>query len=167
MDALAKLGIDGWGLLLYLVNFGVLLFLMKKYVYAPLVKMLDERRDRIKEDVEKASEMRVALKKERAEEVEERKQRLAELDERIQDAKSMAREEAKKLISEAETQRDAILAHASQTADATIAATIDKSQQEIIKRVQRIVTHVLEEGVPEKTVQESVQKSWDSIAKSS
>lgn len=167
MDALGKLGIDGWGLLLYLVNFGVLLLLMQRFVYKPLVKMLDERRDRIKDDVERASSMREQLKKERAAEVDERKARLSELDERIKEAKGVARDEAKKLLTDAESQRDAILSHASETADSTIAGAMQDAEKEILSRVKQVVTRVLEEGVPQEIVEKSVQDSWKTVTKSS
>lgn len=167
MDALAKLGIDGWGLLLYLVNFGVLLLLAKRFVYKPLLKVLDERRERIKDDVERAAAMREQLKKERAAEVDERKTRLTELDERIKEAKTVAREEAKKLLTDAEAQRDAILSHASETADATIAGAMQDAEKEILSRVKQVVTHVLEEGIPQEIVEKSVQDSWKTVTKSS
>lgn len=167
MDALAKLGIDGWGLLLYLVNFGVLLILLKRFVYKPLIKYLEERQKRIKEDVERAEEIRKQLVKERADEVDERKARLLALDERIKEAKTVAREEAKRVIQEADQQREAILTNASEVADATISSTIKETEKEILERVRRVVTHVLEEGVPKELVEESVQKSWKRVTKRS
>lgn len=167
MDALGNLGIDGWSVLLYLVNFGILLVLLQRFAYKPLMKMVEERQKRIKEDVERAAEMRDQLKKERAEEVDARKERLEELDERVKDAKTLARDEAKQLIQNAEAQRDAILSNAAQTADATIASAADGAEKEILDRVRRVVTHVLEEGVSQEMVEKSVQESWKRVAKTS
>ena len=165
MDALGKLGIDVWGLLLYLVNFGVLLLLMHRFVYKPLLKMLDERKDRIKEDVETATEIREQLERERGEEEQMRKARLQELDGRVSDAKALAREEAKRTIGEAEAQRDAILSQASKSADQVIASTINDAEQEILARVQQVVTHVLQDGVPKEVVEKSVKDSWSKLTR--
>ena len=167
MEALAKLGIDGWGLLLYLVNFGILFLLLKRFVYKPLLKVLDDRKNRIKDDVERATFMREELKKEREEEAGARKARLEELDERVKEAKKVARDEAKRLLNEAESQRDAILTQASKAADETIAATIADAEKEILDRVKRVVSHVLEENIPQDVVAESVQKSFKSVTKTS
>lgn len=167
MEALAKLGIDGWGLLLYLVNFGILFLLLKRFVYKPLLKVLDDRRNRIKDDVERATFMREELKKEREEEAGARTARLEELDERIKEAKKVARDEAKRLLMDAEAQRDAVLTQAAKAADETIAATIADAEKEILDRVKRVVSHVLEENVSQEVIAESVKKSFTSVTKTS
>ncbi len=166
MDALAKLGIDGWGILLYLINFGVLLILMQRFVYKPLVKFLDERRNRIREDVEQANLMREQLIQERAKEAKERQDRLNDLDDRVKDAKKIAREEAKRLLADAGTQRDSILAQATETANQTIEKTIAGAENEILQRIQAVAMHVLQDTVSETTVRKSVQDSWKTISKS-
>lgn len=167
MDALGNLGIDGFSVLLYLVNFGILLVLLQRFAYKPLMKMIDERQKRIKEDVEKAAHLREQLKKERAAEVDERKARLEELDERVQETKTLAREETKQILQNAEEQRDAILSNANQTAETTIAGTVAGAEKEILDRVRKVVTHVLAEGVPADMVEKSVQESWKTVAKNS
>ena len=57
MKGLANLGIDFWGLALYLVNFGLLALILTKFLYKPLLKVLDERSSRIKENLEEAERM--------------------------------------------------------------------------------------------------------------
>ena len=53
MDALQKLGIDGWSLVLYLVNYGILFFVLGKYVYKPLAKAMDARSEKIRNVISK------------------------------------------------------------------------------------------------------------------
>ena len=166
MEALAKLGIDGWGLLLYLVNFGVLLVLMQRFVYRPLMQYLDKRRKQIKTDVKKAKKMRKTLEAEREEEAAARAMRQAELDQQLAAAKKMARDQAKELINEADGQRDAMLGQASMQAQETIASAMKDAEDEILQRMKQVVLHVLEDGVPEDVAQESVKKSWAAISKS-
>ncbi len=163
MDALAKLGIDAWGLVLYLVNFGILLVLMQRFVYKPLVKKLDERRDTIHSDVEAAKSMRSELEMQREQEAEERKKREQALDERVQSVKASVREDAKKMLTEAEAQRDSILAQASQVADERVASTISDAEREIISRMNKVVRHVLQDAVSEKDIETSVEKSWAQV----
>lgn len=55
-DLLLKLGIDGKLLLAQAANFLILLFLLKKFAYGPLVRTMKERRARIEEGLSKAEE---------------------------------------------------------------------------------------------------------------
>lgn len=167
MDALAKLGIDGWGILLYLVNFGILLVVLQRYVYKPLVKFLDERRDQIKENVEQANTLRTEMEAEREREAAERKEREAKLNDRIADAKRVVKEDAKKLLTEAEAQRDAILSQAGEQADGIVSGALGEAEAETVKRIREVVMHVLKDGVPEDVVKKSVDESWKRVTSQS
>lgn len=164
MEALQKLGIDAWGLVLYLVNFGVLLFVLKKYVFGPLMSFIDKRREEISTNVHAAEKMRASIEEERTKEEATREQREAELESRVRSVKQVAREEAKKTLTEAESQREAILSQARVAADKTINSAMDEAQEQMLKRIQQMVMHVLQDEVPEKTVEESVKKSWAKLA---
>lgn len=166
MDALGNLGIDGFSVLLYLVNFGILLLLLQRFAYRPLLKMLETRREQIKTDVQKAQTLREGLEIERADEEQARATRLAQLDQQISSAKKMAREEAKKLLIDADEQRDAILAQASSQVEEAIAGTIQEAEEEILTRIKKVVLQVLEDGVPEEVAKESVKKSWEAVSRS-
>ena len=165
MDALQKLGIDGWSVLLYLVNFGILLVVIKLYALKPLFAYIDKRREAIATNMDAAEALRTTLEKERAEEEGARAEREAELETRVRSAKQSAREEAKKTMADAETQREAILSQAREAADQTIHGAMDEAEQEVLNRIQAVVMHVLKEEVPEKTIQESVKKSWAKLSR--
>lgn len=53
-ELFAAFGIDWRLLLIQAVNFGLLLLILWRFLYRPLVKMLDERRGKIAESVQKA-----------------------------------------------------------------------------------------------------------------
>jgi F-type H+-transporting ATPase subunit b len=100
------LGIDGRLLLAQVLNFGVLLFVLNKILYKPLIKMLDDRKSKIEEALannqkieEKLSEItekeKTILKKAQKK-AEEESEKLMEL----------AQEEKKKIIEEARAQAD-------------------------------------------------------------
>lgn len=165
MDALANLGIDGWGLVLYAVNFGVLIWLMHRFAYKPLVRMMDERREMIKKNVQEAQDLRSEFEEKAQVEQDQRKKREQELDTRIAEAKSVARNEAKAMIEEAQKQREAILSQAAQAAEQTVNTTIDRTEKEILERVRRVVAHVLESDIPEDVVNASVERSWKALSK--
>ena len=55
MNPLAKLGFNGPMFIAQLVNFGLLLVLLRFFAYKPIMKMLDTRATKIKESLEAVS----------------------------------------------------------------------------------------------------------------
>lgn len=53
-DLFAAFGLDWKLLLIQVVNFGLLLLILWRYLYTPVLKMIDERRGKIAESVQKA-----------------------------------------------------------------------------------------------------------------
>lgn len=64
---MSELGINLYGLVAQLVNFGILLALLTLVLYKPVLKMLDSRAAKIKEGLEKAEEMQTAAQRAQAE----------------------------------------------------------------------------------------------------
>lgn len=63
MELIGKLGIDLKLLLAQIVNFGILLFILTKLLYKPLLGLLDKRKEMIKKSVENAEKIEERLKK--------------------------------------------------------------------------------------------------------
>ena len=66
MEALQKLGIDGASILFYLVNYGVLFFILNKFVIRPLTKTMDERSNQIRTNLQEAEQLRIDFQTEMA-----------------------------------------------------------------------------------------------------
>ncbi|MFA4836578.1 MAG: F0F1 ATP synthase subunit B [Dehalococcoidia bacterium] len=91
MEMIDKIGISWQGLVVNLVNFGLLFALLGLFAYKPIMKMLDERTAKIKEGLEKS---------------EQAEKRAVEID-----------VEAKKALNEARKQGQALIAQAAETAN--------------------------------------------------
>jgi len=113
-----ELGIDAWQLLWQMVAFGILVFLLGRYLYRPILAMLDERRDRIAQsmkDAQKASEsaddLRRELELQRTEARREGQVILSQAGEMSEKMKSeilvQARSEAAKMLEDAKKQIEA------------------------------------------------------------
>ena len=163
MDAFAKLGIDAWGIVLYLGNFGVLLWLMHRFVYKPLVKIVDERRGQIKENIEQAEKMRDELTASKEAAVAEAKEKEAQMQSRFAEAKKLVKEEAAALLADAEERREALLTQAHEQAASVKEGILADAEGETKKRIEQVVLHVLKEGVPQDVVQQSVNDSWKTL----
>lgn len=64
---LAKLGIQPFALIAQIINFLILFFLLKKFLYTPLLKVIDDRKKKIQETLENSKKI-----KEEAEHLEEK-----------------------------------------------------------------------------------------------
>ena len=61
MDALDQLGINGWNLIVQLVAFILFVYLLWRLALGPIVRVLDQRSDRIKDSIEAAQQMQNEL----------------------------------------------------------------------------------------------------------
>jgi F-type H+-transporting ATPase subunit b len=156
--ALEKLGINLNFLVAQLVNFLILLALLRLFLYKPVLNMLAERRQRIKEGLEAAEKAKEEAARERAEFEkkleEERKlaqQRIAEATRASEKAREeiikRAQEEAREIVArareDAEKERERILAEArKQVAELTILST------------QKVLGRMLDENLQKQLIQE-------------
>lgn len=163
MEKLSELGIDPVSLVIYLVNFLVLLGLLYVMGYKPILRMLDQRSARIRESLEATERAR----QESAQASEEVKARLdvarkegqaildqaAALGERLrEEAREQARKDAQAILDRAkvdiERQRDEALAELRrQFADLTIRAAERVIHRSLDRDAHRkLIEEALEEG---------------------
>ncbi len=96
MEALSNIGVDWKLLLAQVVNFGILLFILKRYAYQPMLRLMDERTTKIERGLADAEAAQVKLR---------------EMEEKEKAVLTEARAEAKKIIAEtdeAAKKRDAL-----------------------------------------------------------
>lgn len=89
MDLLQNLGINGKLLLAQIVNFFVLLWVLKKFAYKPVLEVLEERKDKIEKGLKDA---------------EKSQKKLTEIEEKEKKVLKKARQEAQRIIGKAEEQ---------------------------------------------------------------
>lgn len=110
-----QFGLNAWQFVVQLVAFLVFIFLLWKFAAGPIVRVLDERQEKIKESVASAERMQAELKATQArnEEV------LQEARREAQDILTTARQNGEQLLArardEAGQQADAYLARAQET----------------------------------------------------
>ncbi|MFO7662494.1 MAG: F0F1 ATP synthase subunit B [Chloroflexota bacterium] len=82
--------LDGFTIIAQIINFLILVFLLRRFLYGPITKAMDERQDRIAEEVAEAE----TLKQEAADEAEAYRQKRDEFQERREEMLAQAKEEA-------------------------------------------------------------------------
>jgi F-type H+-transporting ATPase subunit b len=100
MEAIANtLGLNWQGLLWHLVNFLVLLFLLRLVLFKPIVAMLDARAQRVRESMDQAEAAHRAAEQAEA----DRQALLAETRREAEAIRGRADEQAKRILADAET----------------------------------------------------------------
>lgn len=165
MDFLTNFGIQPTLLLAQIVNFLVILFILKRFFYKPLTRMLEDRRKRIDQSLKNAQLI---------------EERLAKTAENSQKILTEARTNAGNIISDAkkEAQRIADLANldARKLAEETIEKTklqIEKQREEMQKQLEKetftlvsqIVKKVLGRSLRENERQGLTEKAITKITK--
>ena len=125
-----ELGLNIPSLIVFLVNFGILLVILYFFAYKPILKMLDQRSERIRESLEAA---------ERA------KQQAAESEARTQEQLQEARRQGQQLLEQAralaDRYREDEMAKARAEAEAFIARAREEIQQERDGAVEEVKRH--------------------------
>lgn len=143
-DLLVKLGIHWSQLLAQIVNFAIVTGVLQYFLYKPLLKIIDERRETVRKSMEDAK--RIQTQKEELDVI--RKQALAALDKET----GALLEKAKK---EAETLRQDILASARHEADAILVKAgkqMEEERRSLFEEAQKRLTSVII-GLTEKLIQ--------------
>ena len=104
---MAALGFDFSLILVYFVNFAVLLWLLNRFAYGPILNILEERKQKIADGL-------AAADKVRAEAAEEQARLQAEFEE----ARATSQEEASQIAKATAEMREGILAEAREEAEA-------------------------------------------------
>jgi F-type H+-transporting ATPase subunit b len=126
MQAFETLGLNWPGFLWHIVNFAVLLFILWKFLFPPILKMLDERQARIRESMERAEALR--------------------------DESARAAEQVKAQLDEARREGQNIIAQATQIADRIKSERQQQAQTEyetILKRAQEDAAREREQAFAE------------------
>ena len=164
MGGIAELGINPPVLIAQIVNFVILLVLLRLFAYKPIMKMLDERSRRVKESMEQAETMKEQaasaeeeIKKQldtAGKEGQERIARAVKTGEEVKKkAQEEARQEAEALINRARTEihreRDEAVGELrKEFADLTVLAAEKVIDRSLDKEAHRkLIDKVLEESI--------------------
>lgn len=163
MGALQKLGIDGWSILLYLVNMGILLGVLTKLLYKPLLKLMDDRRETVRNNLQETELLKTKFVEESARQARETQDLLLKMQSEITSAKAQAEVRAKELIAEADVRREQILEDARRQVAETEKGILKEVEKETQKRIEQTILHVLKHKIPADIVKSSVLEAWKDL----
>lgn len=123
MEIIRNFGIQPILLLAQIVNFLIIILLLKKFFYGPITKALDERKMRIEESLRNADLI---------------EQKLQETKQKTAQTLENALNEASRIISQAQQESERITNLDQEESRKTIAATLLKAQAQIEQERQKI-----------------------------
>jgi len=163
MEALKALGIDPWSILLYLVNFGLLLAILTRFLYKPVLKFLDQRRETVRANLEEAERLKRQLLEERQRSESENRLMAAEATRQVADAKADADAKSRVLMADAEAKREKMMADAEAEIASRKNKMVGEVEREMMQRIEKVAMTVLADKVPAKVVSESVTEAWKEL----
>jgi F-type H+-transporting ATPase subunit b len=118
---IGAIGLDVRSLLFQILNFAILLFLLQKFAYKPIVKVLEDRKRTIDESMKNAKDIENAK---------------ADMATTSQNVMHEAREQAQTVIKESKQQANDIIHTAEAQASEQAKRTIEQAQEKITQEMQ-------------------------------
>ena len=131
----AAFGIDWRLLLINLLNFGILLWVLWYFLYEPLTNMLEARRQKIIEGVDKAKEAKHRLEEIEATRADMLAKAGKEADDSLAQARAAAVSKQRELIAASEASAAALLREAEAQAQELRREALEASKQEVAKLI--------------------------------
>lgn len=163
MEVLQKLGIDWWSMLLYLVNTGLLLVLLTKLLYKPLLKIMDERRETVRKNLEETEHLKQSFAEQTSLREQEMKASMERLQAEVLAAKKQAEERVQVLMADAEKDRERLLEDARKQIKSEKDRLMKDLESDVRKRIEDTILFVLKNKLPSETVQKSVESAWKEL----
>ena len=161
MELLAALGLDWKILLAQFINFAILVFVLWKFGYKPIMNFLDERKKKIEQGVEDAQKATEKLEQMEVKEKEvianAKKEAIAIIDQAKEDADKKRQEMIAKAKEEVKTVID--------QEKAKIKAEREETTKQIKKEVGELIAVAVEKVVDERLDQDKDRKMIEKVLK--
>lgn len=143
MELLSKLGIDWKLLIAQIINFGILILVLGKFVYRPLLNMLNERQQKIEKGLEEAKKGEALLKQIEAIEKERKEATSREVAVMINKAMEEAERVKQDIMKEAQAQAEDLLKRAKLQTEEMKANIVKEVKSEVSELILFAMAKVL------------------------
>lgn len=163
MELLGKLGIDWKLLIAQIINFFILLYVLKRFAYKPVLKLLEDRKKKIEKGLKDTEEAHRKL----TEIVQKEKEILNEAHKKAQvvlkKAEDLARKNKEEIALEAKTQAEKIIADAKVSIESEKTKILREVKSKVAELVVLATEKVIGEKIDEKRDRELIEKSIKQI----
>jgi len=134
-SVLGVFGIDWRLLVVNLVNFGILLSVLTYFLYRPITKILNTRREKVAEGVKNAELAEQRLKDIKKEEQSRLARAAQEADKLVSEARASAAEKERTIVQRGEAAASALLSEAEKQAQELEREAINQSKEAVAKLI--------------------------------
>lgn len=160
MEGLKNLGIDAWSILLYIVNFGILLAVLTYLLYKPVQNILEKRQKTISDKISEADRIKNEFEARLKEMEAEKEKAQAELRSELDKMNQFVSEKKQELTKEMEAEKEKVLAKAQDEIALRKERLIGDAEKEILALMQKIILEIVQNKVPENVIELSVEEAW-------
>ena len=154
-----SLGIDVKLLLAQVINFLVLFVILKKFLYKPILKVLDERKKKIEDSLANAEKINKELVKLEEEKAKILKVAQTEAVKLIAEEKKFAEEQKEKIIEEAKMKAVEEVAKGNVLAKQELEKAKKELREEVLKLTEVMTRKVLSRGLSDQEKHELIKKA--------
>ncbi|MBI95855.1 hypothetical protein CL656_01770 [bacterium] len=167
MEGLANLGINTQSLIIYIVNFGILVLVLNKYLFKPLAGFLDKRQNNIKQSLEEANTIQTEFQKKLNEIQEEKVMVEKKLNQELSNLRSFVESKRAEMLKEIEQQRSEMISKAQNEVDQMKLDAFESSKDDLNKFIKVALSKIVSENISEDAVNKSFESSWSQFTKNS
>lgn len=158
MEILHNIGVDGRILLAQIVNFLVLLFVLQRFVYKPLLAFLEKRTARIEQGLKDADSAREQLSRAEAKQLELLSEARLEAKRIVEKAELLAEHTREEILSASRHDAEAILASARQAIHEEKRQVLTEARRELADLVVSATEKVLSVKLDDEKDRELAEK---------
>ncbi len=162
-DVLGSLGINGKLFISQLINVGIILFVAWRWVYRPLLKVMDSRAQKIAEGLTNA----VHAKKRMAEATEQTEKMLAEarlhVQEMLKQAQVTAEQKRQEVLKETQADLERQLQDARGRLKQEKEVMMGAAKSEIVNLIAAVTSKVVQETMEEKGQKGSIERALEAL----
>ncbi|MBT5346601.1 ATP synthase F0 subunit B [bacterium] len=167
MEGLANLGINIQSLIIYIVNFGILVLVLNRYLFKPLAGFLDKRQNNIKHSLEEANTIQVEFQKKLNEIQEEKVLVEKKLNQELSNLRSFVESKRTEMLKEIEQQRSEMISKAQNEVDEMKMDAFESSRDDLNKFIKIALSKIVSENISEDAINKSFESSWNQFTKNS
>jgi F-type H+-transporting ATPase subunit b len=167
MEGLANLGINTHSLLIYIVNFGILVIVLNKFLFKPVSEMITKRQHGIQTSLDEANLIQTEFQKKLNEIEAEKVMVEKKLNQELSDLRSFVETKRSEMLKEIEQQRSEMISKAQSEVDQMKLDAFESSKEDLNKFIKAALSKIVSENISEKAVNDSFDSSWNQFTKNS
>ncbi len=160
-----NLGIQPVSLITQLINFAIMVVILTKFLYKPILKILEERKRKIEENLELNEKLKKELEANEQKRLEIIDKARAEGKKIIEEAKKAAKQVEAELIKKAEAEAAAIVAKSKKEIEIEREELEKKLKKQTVEIAGAMAEKIISEVLSEKDHRNIIEKKLKEIAK--